>query len=143
MKIRIIVGSKISDRYIRELLDRYIKRLKVFCDFEIKDFKCSGNVKKDDEKYILLSQGFYRVGLAIEGKMFDSMTFAKRFLDGNYNDISFLIGSAEGLSEDLKKDCDELLSLSKLTFCHEHALLVLTEQIYRGFTINKGHPYHK
>lgn len=143
MRIKIIIGAKITDRNLTELLKKYFKRLEVYHDIELIDFKSSGVESKDINKYKQFSRDCYLVGLDVEGKTMDSVTFAKKYLDNTFKDIAFLIGGADGLPNDLKKECNELFSLSKLTFCHEHALLVLAEQIYRGVMINKGHPYHK
>ncbi|KAA0258509.1 23S rRNA (pseudouridine(1915)-N(3))-methyltransferase RlmH [Deferribacter autotrophicus] len=143
MKIRIIMGSKINNRCLKDMVNEYAKRLSSVMEIEIIDFKSTGNDVKEYEKFIKLSEGFYRVALAVEGKQLDSESFAKWFEGKQNKNIAFLIGGAKGLSEILKKKCNELFSLSKLTFAHEHALLLLSEQIYRAYTIIQGHPYHK
>ncbi|MGA1847381.1 23S rRNA (pseudouridine(1915)-N(3))-methyltransferase RlmH [Deferribacter abyssi] len=143
MKIRIIVGSKINSNCLKAMVHEYIKRLSSVVEIEMIDFKPMGNKLKICEKFMRLSEGFYRVALAIEGKQFDSKSFARWFEEKQNINIAFLIGGAEGLSDVLKKKCNELFSLSKLTFAHELALLLLSEQIYRSYTIMKGHPYHK
>jgi 23S rRNA (pseudouridine1915-N3)-methyltransferase len=87
----------------------------------------------------------HAVALSQEGRRLDSEGFA-RWLDKRVEagtDLVFNIGSAHGLSEGLKRECAEVLSLSKLTMSHGISLLVLVEQVYRACTILRGHPYHK
>ena len=87
----------------------------------------------------------YSVALSEQGKSFASEAFARwverRQVSGR--DMVLNIGSAHGLSASLKKGCDEVISLSRLTLSHGISLVVLVEQHYRAFTILKGHPYHK
>lgn len=97
-------------------------------------------LKAYDETYVPLIEGFC-VGLDEGGKMLDSVEFSKLFLAKNK--VSFFIGGAYGLSTDFKSKMDKIISLSKMTFAHKIAKLVLYEQIFRGLCINANHPYHK
>ncbi|MCR8699176.1 23S rRNA (pseudouridine(1915)-N(3))-methyltransferase RlmH [Campylobacter ureolyticus] len=97
-------------------------------------------LKAYDEAYEPLIDGFC-IGLDEGGKMFDSFEFSKLFLAKNK--VSFFIGGAYGLSTDFKSKMDKIISLSKMTFAHKIAKLVLYEQIFRGLCINANHPYHK
>jgi len=87
----------------------------------------------------------YPVALSEEGKAFDSISFSQWLAACLMNGIPLLlnIGSAYGLSPSLKKKCKEVISLSPFTFPHRLCYVILVEQIYRAFTILKGHPYHK
>ena len=97
-------------------------------------------LKAYDEAYEPLIEGFC-VGLDEGGKMLDSVEFSKLFLAKNK--VSFFIGGAYGLSTNFKLKMDKIISLSKMTFAHKIAKLVLYEQIFRGLCINANHPYHK
>lgn len=97
-------------------------------------------LKAYDEIYEPLIEGFC-IGLDEGGKMLDSVEFSKLFLAKNK--VSFFIGGAYGLSSDFKSKMDKIISLSKMTFAHKIAKLVLYEQIFRGLCINANHPYHK
>lgn len=96
-------------------------------------------IKAYDEIYFDKKDGF-NVALDADGKAVDSFEFAKIL---EKSKISFFIGGAYGLSENFKKSCDCVISLSKLTFAHKIAKLILFEQIFRGLCINANHPYHK
>ena len=97
-------------------------------------------LKAYDEAYEPLIDGFC-IGLDEGGKMLDSFEFSKLFLAKNK--VSFFIGGAYGLSTNFKLKMDKIISLSKMTFAHKIAKLVLYEQIFRGLCINANHPYHK
>ncbi|MCZ6173017.1 23S rRNA (pseudouridine(1915)-N(3))-methyltransferase RlmH [Campylobacter ureolyticus] len=97
-------------------------------------------LKAYDEAYEPLIEGFC-IGLDEGGKMLDSVEFSKLFLAKNK--VSFFIGGAYGLSTNFKLKMDKIISLSKMTFAHKIAKLVLYEQIFRGLCINANHPYHK
>lgn len=83
----------------------------------------------------------FSIALSERGKSIDSIEFASLLKDKN--EINFFVGGAYGFSDKFLNECDYVLSFSKLTFSHELARIVLLEQIYRGFCINKNHPYHK
>ena len=83
------------------------------------------------------------IALTEEGITYTSKEFAEMITKLNQKDINFVIGPAEGLSETITKNAQKCISLSKLTFPHEIALLLLIEQLYRAHTIKTNHPYHK
>lgn len=93
-----------------------------------------------EEVYKPCLNGFC-IGLDERGEMLDSFEFAKLLKDRNQ--ISFFIGGAYGLGDNLRREMDKLVSLSRLTFAHKIAKLVLYEQIFRALCINANHPYHK
>lgn len=97
-------------------------------------------LKSYDEIYETKQKGLC-IALDERGEMLDSVKFAE-ILSKN-SQISFFIGGAYGLSENLKQKMDKIVSLSKLTLAHKIAKLMLFEQIFRGLCINAGHPYHK
>ncbi|WP_456437327.1 23S rRNA (pseudouridine(1915)-N(3))-methyltransferase RlmH [Desulfurobacterium sp.] len=137
--IKIIAVGKIA-LHLKEAQEHYINRLKKLTDIEI--VKVKKHRTKEDEGELLLSKtkGFI-IALDERGKELTSKEFAK--LLQKHRHISFVIGGADGLSENVKKESNMLLSLSKLTLQHDIARIVLLEQIYRGFQIIKGTPYHR
>lgn len=94
-----------------------------------------------------LKSSDYLITMEIEGNMLSSLEFADKIKeiekDGFYNRILFLIGGSDGLSDFAKQKSTFKFSMSKLTFLHQEAVLILTEQIYRAVKILKNEPYHK
>jgi rRNA large subunit m3Psi methyltransferase RlmH len=126
---------------------RYSRLVGPYASLLIEYVKARGRRGDGDER-VLDSNRLGRgctVALSQEGRSLDSAGFAQwldKLLQAGREPV-FYIGGAYGLSESFKNRCSERISLSRLTFSHSIALLVLTEQIYRAFTILKGHPYHK
>jgi len=150
MKIQIIsVGRPRKDIY-NATLD-FIKRTERFCRIEhiwVKGSKLDGSIKKEQEaeqiKKIINPEEFSII-MTREGKPTSSVELSdliKRTYDDSKN-MNFIIGGAEGFSEDFKKMSNYKISMSKLTIQHDIALLLASEQIYRAFTIIKGLPYHR
>jgi 23S rRNA (pseudouridine1915-N3)-methyltransferase len=138
-----------------EEIERYQTLLRPYASLTVSYLKSPASpsyqkseLLKAEAKAILakIPQGSYCVALAEEGKCpLGSRAFSAWFaaLGQRGNTLTFIIGGAYGLSPALKKFCREMLSLSPLTFPRTLSLVVLLEQIYRAFTIFKGHPYHK
>lgn len=159
MKITILCVGKIKEKYFREGIAEYTKRLSRYCKLEIievADEKTPDGASPKEEEMIkekeasrLLShikEGAYVIALAIEGKQYSSEEFADKIERLGINGTShiiFLIGGSLGMSADLLKKSNELLSFSKMTFPHQMMRMVLLEQIYRGYRIINGEPYHK
>ncbi len=141
MKLKIAWIGKTKGPAIQALTDEYLKRLARYVPVEgvsLKDEAALKNVGGRGVRSFL-------VLLDSRGKQLSSEEFAK-FL-GNYQDQSpaplvFVIGPANGFSEEARGSASLLLSLGKMTLAYELARVVLLEQLYRGFTILKGHPYH-
>lgn len=135
MQIKIIMASKIKEPEIKSLTDRYIKMSGGFMPVSLEFDKA----KKGFEGKGLL------VGMDPAGKQFTSEAFADwlRKRVETYGDITFYIGEAEGLPQEIRSEAKEFISLSGMTMAHRISLLVLAEQIYRALTIINGHPYHK
>lgn len=134
MKIKIVAVGKIKESYVREGIQEFLKRLKVFCDIEIIEIKDEG-MEKESVKFLKYIDDKTFI-LDPDGKELSSVDFAKLVKE----EITFIIGGPEGIKPELKKNS---LSLSKMTFTHEIARLLLIEQIYRGFMINNNRQYHK
>jgi 23S rRNA (pseudouridine1915-N3)-methyltransferase len=144
VKLRIAWIGKTKEPAIQALTDEYLKRLSRYADAQ-------GVTLKDESALLKLCQRDARpvrytlVLLDSRGKQFSSEEFAE-FL-GNHQDrnplpLLFAVGPANGFTAEARQEANLLLSLGKMTVAHELARVVLLEQLYRAFTILKGHPYH-
>ncbi|MGB6679571.1 MAG: 23S rRNA (pseudouridine(1915)-N(3))-methyltransferase RlmH [Terriglobales bacterium] len=144
MKLRIAWIGKTKEPAIQSLTDEYLKRLSRYADVQ-------GITLKDESALLKLSGRDARpakhtlVLLDSRGKQLSSEEFAAYL--GNYQDrnplpLLFAVGPANGFSAETRQEANLLLSLGKMTVAHELARVVLLEQLYRAFTILKGHPYH-
>ena len=158
MNINIVVVGSIKEKFYRDAIDEYAKRLSRYvklCITEVKDEKTPANASASEEDKIkqieaerILSKfdNSYVVALAIDGKKYTSESFAKRM--ENYDilskgNLTFVIGGSLGLHESVLKRADERLSFSDMTFPHQLMRVILLEQIYRAYRIRNNEPYHK
>ena len=138
MKIAICTSGKVKEP-IKTLLLNYLNRISKYAATELKEYK-----SKDYEKKLIESKNkSFLVLLDERGKELDSKELASFLEEHTGKNICFAIGPAEGFSGALKKEADFTLSLSRLTLQHDLAALVLSEALYRSFTIINNHPYHK
>lgn len=144
MKLKIAWIGKSKSPAIQALTDEYLKRLSHYAETE-------GVTLKDEAALLKLSAADARptkhvlVLLDSKGKQLSSEELAKFLGDHQYRNplpLLFGVGPANGFSEQTRQSATLLLSLGKMTLAHELARVVLLEQLYRGFTILKGHPYH-
>lgn len=159
MNITIISVGKIKEKYFKNAINEYSKRLSRYCKLsfiEVPDEKAPENLSeieieniKDKEGQGILKnikEGTYVIALDIKGKMMTSEELAKKLnslgIQGKSN-IAFIIGGSLGLSKVVLTRADFKLSFSPMTFPHQLMKVVLLEQVYRGFRINRGEPYHK
>ena len=159
MKITILTVGKIKEKYFTGAVQEYSKRLGRYCKLEIievADEKTPDHASGREKEQIRKKEGerlkkyikdsAYVIALAIEGKQMSSEAFAGRLdrlgIEGKSH-IIFIIGGSIGLDPDILKNADELLSFSQMTFPHQLMRVVLLEQIYRGYRIIHGEPYHK
>ena len=146
MKITLVAVGKLKEKFLIEGVAEYLKRLKPFAKIEIREVAEQKSVEEEGKK--LLSQvpkENFLIVLDVAGEFLTSEDFAKKIADLNLrgvSDITFLIGGAFGLSDEVKNAAHFRLSFSKMTFTHQMARLILIEQIYRAFKINRGEPYH-
>ena len=150
-KINIIYagGIKSSEKYFTEAVGEYIKR--VSGEFKITNTEINvGNaalgvpqIIEAEGKKILgkINPGAFKIALCVEGKKLTSEEFAALLY--KHASVDFIIGSSHGLSDEVKRSADYLLSLSDMTFAHRLARVMLTEQIYRAYAIQTGKKYHK
>ena len=142
--ITIIAVGAVKDSNISSLIHEYMKRMRRVTIKTVKEEKNQNSdivKKKEGERLLANIKDSFVVALSEEGKTMNSYAFAE--LIKKQPDITFLIGNAFGLSDEVKKKSNLLLSLSPLTFPHEMAQLILVEQIYRAETINAGRSYQK
>ncbi|WP_339217879.1 23S rRNA (pseudouridine(1915)-N(3))-methyltransferase RlmH [Ornithinibacillus sp. FSL M8-0202] len=157
MKITIISVGKLKEKYLKQGIAEYLKRLSAYAKVdivEVADEKAPENmsdaemeeVKRKEGERILshVQQDTYVITLEINGKMISSEQLANKMdqlaIYGK-SKIAFVIGGSLGISEAVQKRSDYALSFSKMTFPHQLMRLVLLEQVYRGFRINRGEPY--
>ena len=143
MNIKIISVGKIKNKSIFQLCSKYKDRIKRFIKLEEVVLK-SGTNHSENEKivnHLKHSKGLH-FALSEDGNSFNSNDFASK-LSSISGQLSFVIGGAEGLNKEVKANCDEIITLSSMTFTHEMAQLFLFEQIYRAFTIKQNIKYHK
>ncbi|NHC38579.1 23S rRNA (pseudouridine(1915)-N(3))-methyltransferase RlmH [Bacillus sp. MM2020_1] len=159
MNISIITVGKLKEKYLKQGIEEYLKRLTAYAKvemIEVADEKApeelSGlemvQVKQKEGERILakISQDTYVIALAIQGKLGSSEELADsldKLATYGKSKIAFVIGGSLGLSEEVIKRSNEQLSFSRMTFPHQLMRLILVEQIYRAFRINRNEPYHK
>lgn len=159
MKIRILCIGKIKEQYLKMGIDEYLTRIKPYAQIEIVEVNDEPIVENprpcDIKKAIdlegqkilkIIKPSDYLIGLDLNKKELNSVEFAgflenKLVLGGS--NISFVIGGSYGLSDELKQRMNDSISLSKMTFLHQMTRLILLEQIYRAFKINRNETYHK
>lgn len=153
IKINLVCVGKVKEKYFTEGIAEYVKRLKRFCDFsivEVAEENATGlsvtAISEREGKNIIPKLRGATFAFAIEGEKYSSEKFAgkiKKLADGGAGEITFVIGGSYGLSEEVKKKADGLISFSDMTFPHTLFRLLCVEQIYRAFNIIGGTPYHK
>lgn len=144
MKYDVISVGKVKTGFYREGCSEYEKRLRRYADLTLTTVR-EGTQEVESERLLAQASG-YIIALDERGKQRTTTNLATHFSNlemRGINRISLLIGGADGHTEQLRKQADELLSLSALTMPHDLALLVLLEQLYRVETVRAGHPYHR
>lgn len=155
MNIKIVCVGKIKEKFYRDAIEEYAKRLSRFCKFEIVEvqeelidanLKNLDMVKEKEGKRILDKAQGYIIALAIDGNNISSEDHAKKINElsvRGVSSITYIIGGSYGLSNEVLNRADYKLSFGKLTYPHQLMRVVLSEQIYRAYTILEGSSYHK
>lgn len=159
MNITIIGVGKIKEKYLKEGIDEYSKRLGRFCSLEIievPDEKAPESLSIREEEMVKQKEGericrhikdsSFKVALCIDGNMMSSEDLSKKIQALEVNgksSIEFIIGGSLGLSPEVVSRCDMKLSFSRMTFPHQLMRLILLEQVYRSFKIMYNETYHK
>ena len=156
MNIKIIALGKIKEKFLKEGIDEFMKRLTPYASveilelspIEIKDENLTQKVLDQEGEKILahIKPQSFVITMEIKGKILSSEEFAQKIEDltnDGVSEIVFVIGSSCGISPNVSARANFKMSMSKMTFLHQFARLLLVEQIYRAFKIIKGETYHK
>ncbi|GBD80748.1 Ribosomal RNA large subunit methyltransferase H [Tetragenococcus halophilus subsp. halophilus] len=159
MNIKIISVGKLKEKYLVQGIQEYTKRLQAYTKIElieVTDEKAPENLSEAEMKKVKDKEGErilakvrdteFLFTLAIDGKNPSSEAFAKQIdqlTTGGTSHLTFVIGGSLGLSEEVLKRSNAQISFGKMTYPHQLMRLILVEQIYRAFRINRGEPYHK
>ncbi|TFB21136.1 23S rRNA (pseudouridine(1915)-N(3))-methyltransferase RlmH [Filobacillus milosensis] len=159
MDIKIISVGKLKEKYLKQGIDEYLKRLSPYAKVKIEEVpdehapESLSEAEKEEVKnkegvklLTKLSTDTYVITLEIDGKQLTSEAFAKKLDElATYgrSKVAFVIGGSLGLSDEVKERSDFSISFSKMTYPHQLMRLILLEQVYRGFKINRNEPYHK
>ncbi|OLR56081.1 23S rRNA (pseudouridine(1915)-N(3))-methyltransferase RlmH [Hornefia porci] len=159
MNITVICIGRLKERYWREAVGEYSKRLGSYCGLrilELKEARLPAGAGSAEEEAVKTAEGeeilsrvnkdMFVVSLEIRGRRMSSEALAEKLqslaLEGR-SEIAFVIGGSLGLSEAVSRRADLKLSFSDMTFPHQMMRVILLEQIYRSFRIIRGEPYHK
>jgi 23S rRNA (pseudouridine1915-N3)-methyltransferase len=159
VNISIVTVGKLKEKYLKQGIEEYLKRLTSYAKVEIievadekapeelSELEMEQVKQKEGERILAkISQDTHVIALAISGKMQSSEQLADsldKLATYGKSKLAFVIGGSLGLSNEVLKRANEQLSFSKMTFPHQLMRLILVEQIYRAFRINRGEPYHK
>ena len=139
-RYRILAIGKLRKRWIQDGVELYCKRLPGLSITELRE---GSQLREAEAILTALKSNETLVALSEDGETLDSVAFAERLRDCGSQRLTFLIGGAAGLSEEIKRTAGWTLSLSAMTFPHDLARLLLVEQIYRAQSILRGGPYHR
>lgn len=146
-RVQVICVGRLKEKFYIDACAEYEKRLGRYCSFELTELAETGDLSKDGAAVLAkIPSGAYVIALCIEGQLCSSEDMAKLFADCALQGRSrmvFLIGGSDGLAQEVKKRADIRLSMSRMTFPHHLARVMVLEQIYRAFSINEGTKYHK
>ena len=159
MNINVICIGKLKEKYWKDAIEEYSKRISRFAKLqiiELKETRISDNPSKAEEEKVKESEGEeilkkikpgdYCITLEIQGKQLDSVQLADKVrqigIEGK-STIDLVIGGSLGLSPEVSRRADFKLSFSKMTFPHQMMRVILLEQVYRAFKINNNETYHK
>jgi|SRR5699024_1099273 len=159
MKIEIIAVGKVREKHLKLGIDEFKKRLQPYCTLaltEVRDEQAPEHLSEKDLTRIKviegerilqkIKQGAYVIALDVHGNQWSSEDFAEQLAQISYqgkNNITFIIGGSNGLSDAVLTRANKKLSFSLMTFPHQLMKLILLEQVYRAFKIQKREPYHK
>lgn len=147
LRIQLICVGKLKESFFIDACDEYDKRLRRYCALERVELPETGDLERDGAAVLAkIPAGAFVIALCVEGKLGSSEELAEllseQALQGRSR-VSFVIGGSDGLSDAVKKAADLRLSMSRMTFPHHLARVMVLEQIYRAFNILGGGKYHK
>ena len=159
IRITVIAVGKMKEQYLRDAQSEYSKRLSAFCRLTV--VETEPERLPDDPKEVQITaaleaeavriasaipQGSFVIPMCIEGKQLDSVELSEKISDiavSGDSSICFIIGGSYGLADSIKQKAGLKLSMSRMTFPHQLARVMLLEQVYRAFKISQGGTYHK
>ena len=157
LHINLYCVGKVKEQYLRNAIDEYLKRISKYCSISIIELPDKPIPEKSNstlESQIIeaesneiinkLNMSSYKISLDLTGKQYTSEEFAEKIdkIQLSNSTISFIIGGSLGLSDDLKRICNEKVSFSKMTFPHQLMRVIFLEQLFRSFKINNNEKYH-
>ena len=154
MKIHIIAAGKVKEKWLTDAIHEYKKRLSRYCEVEITEVSDASDqlpievaLSKEGEKLLgRIKDGAFVWVMDLAGQMYGSEDFAKELVkafEKGGAEIICVIGGSNGLSPEVLARADQRICLSPMTFTHQMTRLILLEQCYRAFRIDRGEPYHK
>lgn len=157
LNINIVCIGKIKEKYLKDAIEEYSKRLSKYCKLNIVEIpdepipsnlndKISENIKNTEGKKILNNiKNTYAISLDLKGKEISSESFAKKIenISLQSSSITLIIGGSLGLSSEVTSTSNELICFSKMTFPHQLIRVFLLEQLFRAFKINNNETYHR
>lgn len=153
LHVKVIAVGRLKERYLHEGCQEYLRRLGAYARVEVTELKeeaggpASARIAEEAKRIAaLLPANGYAIALDEGGRQMSSVDLANLLTDvanQGVNDVCFIIGSADGLAPMIRQKADLVLSFSRFTFPHQLFRLMLLEQIYRAFTIQRGEPYHR
>jgi len=144
--ITIICIGKIKEKYLLEMVNDYYKRIQKYHKITIIELKDDNDIIKETSAISkVLNEKHYNIALDIKGSFYSSNDLATLIEDtfNHHSNITFIIGSSNGLDETILNKCNLKISFSKMTFPHGLFRGILVEQLYRAFKINNNESYHK
>ena len=159
LHIDIICIGKIKEHYLKDAISEYTKRLSKYCSLKIIELpdeqvpnnlnnSISEKIKYSESNNIMshIKKDSYIICLDLKGKQYTSEEFSQKLEDialNCHSNITFIIGGTLGVTENLRKNSNELICFSKMTFPHQLIRLFLLEQIFRAFKISNNETYHR
>jgi len=146
-RVQVICVGRLKESFFIGACGEYEKRLRRYCAFECLELPETGDVARDGEAILKkIPPEAYTVALCVEGELYSSQDLSEMLTDcanRGKSRVCFVIGGSDGLSPAVKKRADVRLSMSRMTFPHHLARVMVMEQIYRAYTIAEGGRYHK
>lgn len=154
IKIKLVTVGTLKEKFLKDAINEYLKRLSRFAKVEIVELeeskiqsKSEELIKKEEGERILkrIKESDYLILLDLKGEMLSSeelSTKLKNLIDKGVSPLTFVIGGTLGLSEEVRKRANLSISISRMTFTHQMCRVILLEQIYRAFKIINNEEYH-
>ena len=147
LRVQLICTGRLKESFYIEACDEYDKRLRRYCALERVELPETGDVTRDGEAMLKrIPQDAWVVAMCVEGRTYSSEELSgllQECANAGKSRVCFLIGGSDGLSEAVKRRADVRMSMSRMTFPHHLARVMVLEQIYRAFNIAEGGKYHK